>query len=187
MTVARCRVGVAAPVCVSERRLGRTRKCEGAGQSLGDASRRHPSCLEIEDTGNASSCTFSTLHHGVLEPASCMTRQAASKEAQRWNFKLRTRPRLGRRQGTERPTKAYGRRRRAQAHQILLCSNHTCHSREFSFIPLQSMHSLLSKDVTVRVPQSQWTDSDRIFQQNTGEHCDISPSMSRSFLLIQCT
>jgi hypothetical protein len=35
--------------------------------------------------------------------------------------------------------------------------------------------------------QSQWTDSDRIFQQNTGEHCDISPSMSRSFLLIQCT
>ena len=94
MTVARCRVGVAAQVCVSERRLGRTRKCEGAGQSLGDARRRHPSCLEIEDTGNASSCTFSTLQHGILEPASCMTRQAASKEAQRWN--LRTRPRLGR-------------------------------------------------------------------------------------------
>ena len=177
MTVARCRVGVAAPVCVSERRLGRTRKCEGAGQSLGDARRRHPSCLEIEDTGNASSCTFSTLQHGVLEPASCMTRQAASKEAQRWNFKLRTRPRLGRRQGTERPTKAYGRRRRAQAHQILLCSNHTCHSREFSFIPLQSKHSPMP-----RVSQSRCSP-----QQNWGEHCDISPSMSRSFLLIQCT
>ena len=154
MAVARCRIGVAAPVCDSERKLGRTRKCEGAGQSLGYARRRHPSCLETEDTANASSCTFSTLQHGILEPASCMTRQAASKEAQRWNFKLRTRPRLGRRQGTERPTKAYGRRRRAQAHQILLCSNHTCHSREFSFIPLQSMHSLLSKDVTVRVPHS---------------------------------
>ena len=159
----------------SERRLGRTRKCEGAGQSLGDARRRHPSCLETEDTANASSCTFSTLQHGVLEPAraSCITRQHHTK------------PRGGtcgpcpdcRRQGTERPTKAYGRRRRAQTHQILLCSNHTCHSREFSFIPLQSKHSPMP-----RVSQSRCSP-----QQNWGEHCDISPSMSRSFLLIQCT
>ena len=137
----------------------------------------HARVMPRRDTTNASSSIFFKSHHGILELVSSVTLGSIIQGALGGN--TQTRPRLGRRQGIERPTKAHARCRGVKTRRTMLSSNHACRSMEFAFISLQSMHCCDFGEA--------YAGCHRIFQQNSREHdCNISPGMSRSFLWIQC-
>jgi hypothetical protein len=162
---------------VLERKSERTRKCQGAGPGPRDtrphhASDRHHQCFTVHNL---------TSHHSVLELVSCVTLASSIKGSP--GVEYADMAQVGHKAMRRAPNENTCQMQRSgNSPDCATIQSCMLFNGVFSQTPAANAFAAVTLG-----EHAQGVTVDRISQQNTGEHCDISPRMSRSLLWIQCT